>query len=315
MKSFACPKPTLPPAKGLQFLLKRSKPDETYTGTVAAVDLKERVLDVKGVLLSKKFNLGDTCTYTIVGKDTGSVGDLHPGQQVTVSYHITSVLPADRVQQEPMTGDVREGRRIMINNHCYTNDVFVADRVQQELMTCKGLVRTNDPTHHTLMLRFLVLNKTFQIPDDCQIILSDGKSGAVTDIQSGNHVTVTYETPGDEAVAHKIVQTSATFIGKVVALNQINQTIAAAKVLNFNPMEFHLADNCAIVVNGKTNGQLSDLKICERLAFTYKNINGVNIVSYITNAPPPHSTEAKSPQMRAKALQTQARSPRMKSMQ
>jgi hypothetical protein len=221
-----------------------------------------------------------------------------------------------------VTGDVREGRRIMINNHCYTNDVFVADRVQQELMTSEGIVRTNDLTHHTLILRFLVLNKTFQIPDDCQIILSDGKSGAVTDIQSGNYVTVTYETPGNEDVAHEIAQMSVTFIGKVVALNRTNQTIAAAKVLDFNPMEFRLADNCVIEVNGKTNGQLSDLKICERLAFTYNNINGVNIVSRITtNAPPALSTatEAKSPRMqgtKSPRIPIQViRSPRMKSMQ
>ncbi len=299
------------------------QPKETYSGTVAAVDPKERVLDVKGSLSSKKFILSDTCTYTIVGKDTGSVGDLHPGQQVTVSYHIASVLPADRVQQEPMTGDVREGRQIMINNHCYTNDVFVADHVQQELMTCDGTVRTNDPTHHMLMLRFLVLNKTFQIADDCQIILSDGKSGAITDIQSGNYVTVTYETPGGEAVAHKIALANATFNGRVIALNQTNRTITTAPVLNFHSREFHLADNCAIEVNGKTNAQLSDIKLFDRLVFTYNNIKGVNIVSYITtNAPPSTtnepaalSTGAKSQQQKHKKQIQVIKSPRMQGMQ
>jgi hypothetical protein len=298
------------------------QPKETYTGTVTVVDPQGRVLDVKGGTLSnKKFNLGDTCAYTIVGKDTGSIGDLHPGQQVTVSYHIASLLPADRIQQEQIAGDAREGRRIMINNRCYTNDVFVADCVQQELMTCNGTVRTNDLANHTLMLRFLVLNKTFQIAPDCQMVLSDGKSGAITDIQSGNYVTVTYETPGDEAVAYKIAQTDSTFNGRVIALNQANRTITTAPVLNFHSREFHLADNCAIVVNGKTNAPLSDIKMFDRLVFTYNNIKGVNVVSLITTNVPTFTTNAPTSlsttlSTRTKSSQTRViKSPRMQGTQ
>ncbi|MGA2801680.1 MAG: hypothetical protein ABSE97_04835 [Verrucomicrobiota bacterium] len=295
------------------------QPGETYTGIITAINPQGRVLDVK----NKKFNLSDTCTYTIVGKDTGSVGDLHPGQQVTVSYHITSVLPADRAQQEPETA--AGGQKIMVNNYYYTNDVFVADSVQQELMTRNGTVRTNDLTHHTLMLRFLVLNKTFKIADDCQIILSDGKNGAITDIQSGNYVTVTYETPGgDEAVAHKIAQTDAMLInGRVIEINQTNRTITTATVLNYHPKKFHLADNCTIAVNGKTNAPLSDIKIFDKLVFTYNNIKGVNIVNYITtntptlttNEPTSLSIGAKSQQQKQKKQIQVIRSPRMQSMQ
>ncbi len=295
------------------------QPGETYTGIITAIDPQGRVLDVK----NKKFNLSDTCTYTIVGKDTGSVGDLHPGQQVTVGYHINRVLPADRAQQEPETA--AGGQKIMVNNYYYTNDVFVADSVQQELMTCNGTVRTNDLANHTLMLRFLVLNKTFKIADDCQIVLSDGKSGAVTDIQSGNYVTVTYETPGgDEAVAHKIAQTDATLInGRVIEINQTNRTITTATVLNYHPKKFHLADNCTIAVNGKTNAPLSDIKIFDRLVFTYNNIKGVNIVNYITtntptlttNEPNSLSIGAKSQQQKQKKQIQVIRSPRMQSMQ
>jgi hypothetical protein len=197
----------------------------------------------------------------------------------------------------------------------------VADRVEQELMTCDGTVRTNDPTHHTLMLRFLLLNKTFQIAPDCQIVLSDGKSGAITDVESGNYVKVTYETPGDEAVANKIAQTDATLHGRVIALNQTNRTITTATVLNFNPKEFHLADNCTIAVNGKTNAPLSDIKIFDKLVFTYNNIKGVNIVNCITTNTPTFTTNAPasfstSLSTRTKSSQTRViRSPRMQGAQ
>jgi hypothetical protein len=292
---------------------------ETYTGIITAINPQEHVLDVK----NKKFSLGDACTYTIVGKDTGSLNDLRPGQQVTVSYHhITNALTANPARQEPKA-DVG-GQRIQINSYYYANDVFVADNVQQELMTCDGTVRTNDLTHHTLLLRFIVLNKTFKIADDCQIVLSDGTTGTVTDIQSGNNVTVTYETPGGEAVAHRIAQTDATLVnGRVIEINQTNRTITTATVLNFHPKKFRLADNCTIAVNGKTNAQLSDIKIFDKLVFTYNNITGVNIVNYITtniptsttNEPTSLLTETKSQQQKQKKQIQIIRSPRMQSVQ
>jgi hypothetical protein len=191
---------------------------ETYTGIITAIDPQGRVLDVE----NKKFNLGDACTYTIVDKATGSVGDLRPGWQVTVNYHhITNAVPPDRTQQELRTSDLRSGgQRVQINNYYYTNDLLVADNVQQELMTCHGSVKTNDPTHHTLMVRFLVLSTEFPIADDCQIVLSDGKIGAITDIQPGNYVTVTYEMPDGKVVARKIAQTDATLVdGRVIEIN------------------------------------------------------------------------------------------------
>ncbi|HUA36879.1 MAG TPA: hypothetical protein VMA35_00610, partial [Candidatus Sulfopaludibacter sp.] len=80
-----------------------AKPDKSYTGMIVSMDQKEHMLDVKSFpFSSKKFNLGDTCTYTIVGQDTGTMGDLRPGQKVTVGYQDAhGVLVADRVTQQP----------------------------------------------------------------------------------------------------------------------------------------------------------------------------------------------------------------------
>src|SRR5207247_4002128 len=77
--------------------------EKAYTGTVVSVDPKEHVLDVKGVLLSKKLNLGESCAYTFLGKGAGTVDDLRPGQKVRVNYqNAHGVLVADRVTQEAM---------------------------------------------------------------------------------------------------------------------------------------------------------------------------------------------------------------------
>ena len=64
-----------------------AKPDKTYTGTIVSVDQKEHMLEAKSFPFSnKKFNLGDACTYTIAGQDSGTAGDLRLGQKVAVSY-------------------------------------------------------------------------------------------------------------------------------------------------------------------------------------------------------------------------------------
>ena len=136
-----------------------AKPDKTYTGTVVSVDPKEHMLDVKGFLFSnKKFNLGDTCAYTIVGQDTGAIGDLRPGQKVTVGYQDA-------------------------------HGVLVADRVTQQPMRDEGMVKAIDPTTQTLTLHLGVMDKKFQLPADCEVTLRGDKSGTVADIQPGNHVT------------------------------------------------------------------------------------------------------------------------------
>jgi Cu/Ag efflux protein CusF len=232
-----------------------AKPDRSYTGTVTSVDPKERTLDVKGTLLliNRKFALGDNCAYVSPGHPAGAIGDLRPGEKVTVNYQDASgVRVADRVEQKPM---------------CYS-----------------GTVTSIDPATHTMTLHLRMMDKTFQLPDDCNIVLRDNKSGALADVQAGNHVTVTYETPNDQPTARQIAQTSALFTGELTAVDATDRTVKAKTL--FGTMTFHLADNCTIVTNGKVGGQLSDLKLGDKLAFSFNDLDGVNIADRIGTAPP-----------------------------
>ena len=56
-------------------------------------------------------------------------------------------------------------------------------------------------------------------------------------------------------------------------------------------MKFHLADNCAIVFNGKPAGELSDLKLGDQLTFNYDDANGAHIVDRIGVAVLPQELE------------------------
>jgi Cu/Ag efflux protein CusF len=245
-----------------------AKPDKTYTGTVVSVDPKESLLDVRGLLpfSHKQFNLGDTCAYTIVGQDNGAVSDLRPGQRVTVGY------------QE-------------------ANGVPVADRVTQQPMQYEGMVKAIDPKAQTLTLHVGIMDKTFQVPAECAVTLRGDKSGTVADIQAGDHVTVTYEVPEGKATAREIAQTSATFRGDLTAIDLDQRTIKAKAT--FSTKKFEVGDDCAIVINGKPDGKLTDLRPGESLAISYDEVNGVNIINRIAPGGAQKSSVASStsPQM------------------
>jgi hypothetical protein len=240
-----------------------TKSEKTYTGTVTAVDSKEHMLSVKGWAFSKKsFNLGENCVYALLEKNPAEVSDLHAGQKVEVSYQ-----------------DV--------------HGVLIADRVTQEAMQMDGMVKAIDRGNHTLALHRSGSDKYLQIADDCKIVLRDGKTGSFADVKVGNHVTVTYETPDDKTVAHQIAQTSIAFTGSLTAIDLEDRTIKAKSA--FDTKKFNLADNCAIVINGRMDGQLADLKPNDRLMFSYDEIEGVNVANRIerveTQKPPTVTTK------------------------
>lgn len=236
---------------------------KTYTGTVISVNPNERLLDVRGWILNKKFHLGDNCGYALLDNPSGAITDLRSGEKVTVSYQ-------------------------------NANGVLVADRVKQKPMSYEGTVKSIDPAAHTLTLRSHLRDETFQLPDNCQVTLRDNKSGALTDVQPGNYVTVTYETPNNTLVAHQIAQTSEEFTGELTAVNMNNRTLEAKAL--FGTKKFDMADHCAIVLNDKLGGKLTDLKLGEKLEFNYDDVNGINVVNRIATTTEPSQPEVTTTQ-------------------
>lgn len=239
--------------------------DKSYTGTVTAIDPKEHVMSVKGwTMMNKSFNLGEGCAYTMLDRNNASASDLRPGAKVEVSYR-----------------DV--------------HGVLIASRVDQQPMQSEGMVTAIDNTKHQLTLHRTGLDKELQIADDCKVTLRNGRNGTFADIRVGNHVTVTYETPGNTPTARRIAQTSVDFTGSLTAID-LNEKTVKAKTM-FAAKKFNVADNCAIVVNGKPNGHLDDLKPNDKLTFSYDEINGVNVVNRIApaDAPATNSVAATTP--------------------
>jgi predicted RNA-binding protein len=233
-----------------------AQPEKNYTGTVVSVEPKEHLLNVKGGAFSKKeFNLGQNCAYVLLDKNPADISDVRAGQKVIVSYQ---------------------------DSH----GVLIAGRIQQEPMRYEGMVKAMDADRHMLTLHASGSDKEIQLADDCQVILRNGKLGTFPDIKVGNHVTVTYEKPGDKLTAHQIAQTSVEFTGTLTAIDLEARTVKAKAT--FASKKFNLADNCAIVINGKPDGRLGDLRPNDRLVFSYDEINGINVANRIApvDAPP-----------------------------
>ena len=227
--------------------------EKTYTGQIISIEPKEHTFTVRSWIAKEHFDLGDNCVYAMLGNNNGSMADLRLGEKVTVHYQAV-------------------------------RGVRIVDRIEQQPMRFKGTVVAIDPDNHELILRHRGLDKTMRIDLPCNVILPNNKSGALTDIRLGDHVMATYETPNDLATARQIVQTDAEFTGKLEAVDLSEKTVKAKDT--FSTMKFNLADDCTIVINGKTNGKLSELKPDEQLVFEYNSVNGVNVVNRITPVPP-----------------------------
>jgi Cu/Ag efflux protein CusF len=227
--------------------------EKSYTGVVTSVDPQDHSMRVKSWLVSKReFNLANNCTYALLGVNNGTAIDLRPGQKVTVRFQVL-------------------------------HGVAIADRVDQRPMQAEGMVTAIDFNKHTLTLHQQPLNKSMVIADGCTVALRDNKPGVLGDIQPGDHVTVTYELPNGNPTARQISQTSMVFTGRVTAIDLDEKTVKAKSA--FETVKFNLADNCAIVVDGRTDGKLSQLKPDEKLIFNFDTINGVNVVNRIAPAP------------------------------
>ena len=240
-----------------------AKGEKNFTGMIVTVDPKEHTLGVKGFVVSKTFNLGDSCLFTLWNRNAGTLADLRPGQKVTVAYQ-------------------------------NANGVLVASQVDQQPLVHEGTVKIMSPDQHELTLHLRGWDKKFALGDDCAVRLRDNKIGTLADIKPGHFVKVIYETPGGAATVRQIIQTSATYAGSLSAIDASEHTIKIKHLLGVT--KFNLADGCVIVVNGKPEGQLSDLRLGDPLTLSYDTVNGVNVVNRIAKGEATEQTMAAQPE-------------------
>jgi len=153
--------------------------------------------------------------------------------------------------------------------------------LEQHPMQFDGMVDDVNSTNHTVTAYCRRLDRTFNLAAHCQIILKNHQPGGFTNLQNGDQVLVTFETPDGTPTAQRIEQTSLYFAGTLKAVDLTEGTLKARA--GFSLKKFTVAKNCAILIHGRT-APLSDFKPNDKLVLTYDVIKGVNAVSRIVPA-------------------------------
>jgi hypothetical protein len=65
----------------------------------------------------------------------------------------------------------------------------------------------------------------------------------------------------------------------------LNDRTIKAKA-TFGSREFHLGDDCKIVLNGKIDAEMRNLKPGDKLTFSFDAVNGINVANRIAYAEP-----------------------------
>ena len=231
---------------------------KTTSGSINTINTKDKVLSVQGMLFSKTFVLGDNCTLTSTDQKAGSLADFRPGEKVDISYR-------------------------------NVDGVLIASSIAEVRLTYTGTVSAFSPAEHSLTLQHNGAVRVFKLADNCSVTLNGDARGVLDNVQVGNRVTVTYETPNGQWTARRIEQPSLQFTGSLDAIHLADRTVSAGKKLT-GEKEFHFASDCAFVNNGTLNGRMQDLRLGQNYELSYTTVNGVNIVTRIAPAMTPDQT-------------------------
>jgi Cu/Ag efflux protein CusF len=221
---------------------------KSFKGTVTAVDQKEKTFAVRGFWGTKTFNVGDHCKVSLEDKADAELKDLRPGYRVEVS-------------------------------HLENNGVRIASQVMQKNLVFTGNIAAIDPASRTLKAKRGTVTETFVAGDHCNVIIRNDRNRPLADLRIGGKVTVSYATPGGARVAQKIEQTGSTFTGTVEAIDADARTLKAQHLLS--EKKFNLAKDCPIVIGGKSDGKLSDLRIGDKLSVHYEEMDGVLVATCV----------------------------------
>jgi len=222
--------------------------EKTFTGDVTAVDAPEKTLSVKGFWLTRNFNTAADCKVSL-GDKAAALAELRPGQRVDVRYESD-------------------------------NGVLIARSIAQHDLAYTGRITAIDPAAHKLSVKEGLLTHDLAIAPDCEVSLKGNQAGTWANLQVGDAIRVCYETPNGPHIARRIEQTGDMFTGTIQAVDATSRTIKVEGA--HGERKFNLADSCPIVINGRLNGGMSDLRIGDRVSLSYEDRNGVLVANRVS---------------------------------
>jgi Cu/Ag efflux protein CusF len=224
--------------------------EKVFKGNVTSVDVPDHILSVRSFLFRRNFNTGSDCRVSLQDKANAALGDLRPGQEVSIRY-----------QDE--------------------NGVLIARNIAQHDLVYSGHITAINPQQGTLLVRHGVVTREFVMPSNPTVVLQDNKAASLNNLQLGDAVNVIYERANGSHVVSRIEQNSSTYAGTIAAIDTATRTLKARDGRG-DEKQFSLADHCAIVINGKLNDSMNTLQIGQQATINYNNVDGVLVANRVS---------------------------------
>jgi Cu/Ag efflux protein CusF len=135
-----------------------------------------------------------------------------------------------------------------------------------------GMVTAVNEKDKTVTVKQFLFDRTFNLADNCKIVLADGSKGDLSDIRAGQKLDVQFAKERGVYIAYQITRQNLTFTGYIDVINPASKFLVVKSGLQ-SP-HFKLAKDCSVIAEGGKDGSLDDLKPGQTVSVNYEEQNG-----------------------------------------
>ncbi len=144
---------------------------------------------------------------------------------------------------------------------------------------CTGIASAVNQKDKTVTIKQFLSDRTFNVADNCKIVMADKSSGSLSDLRPGQKLEVRFQKERGVLIAYQINQQNVTFTGYIDMINTPGRLLIVKSGLVSR--HFMLSKDCALTVEGNKSGSLDDLKPGQTISVNYEEQNDKNVARSI----------------------------------
>jgi hypothetical protein len=244
-----------------------AKHERCWKGTITAVDTQNQTLTAEDWPFTKTFDLGRRCAIVSLDNQHAALGDLRPGEKVSIRY--------------------QEAEGVRVANRIAENALHYAGTVHSVNRKTDIITMAEAPLYQPFKAP-----RTFRAAQDCKVTLWNGREGTLANVKPGDRVWVVYEVPRGSQVAYRIRVRTASSQGVAEAIDLSAHTLKVKE--GSKEKNFALGDDCQVMLSRDKVGHLKDLMSGQKYRFTYQDVNGIKVIEWIAPVPAAKTAETAS---------------------
>ena len=145
--------------------------------------------------------------------------------------------------------------------------------------TFTGIATAVNAQDKTIKVKQFLFNRTFNLADNCKIVMPDKSSGSLTDLRPGQKLEVRFEKDRGVLIAYQITRQNLTSTGYIDAINASGKLLVLRNGLLRE--HFVLSKDCTVTVEGGKAGSPDELKPGQTVLVNYEEQNDNKVVRSI----------------------------------